>query len=141
MAEVADPARDAVPAAVDTAGSHTPALQFPDQEPASADGSLIFPSLPRQINQAGLLDFMSMMALMQRCFGGGTTAPETAATPPLDFSTVPAQRRLIVLSPSLCRDNDPTKSPVRSFRTPVRRCRDVDDSPRSTTRSSSPLRT
>ena len=30
------------------------------------DGSLIFPSFPRQINQASLLDFMSLMTLMQR---------------------------------------------------------------------------
>ena len=29
------------------------------------DGSVIFPSLPRRINQANLLDFMSMMTVMQ----------------------------------------------------------------------------
>ena len=60
-AEVPDSAREAIPAAVDTctAGLITPALQGSAWE----DGSLFFPSLPRQINQAGLLDFMSMAGL------------------------------------------------------------------------------
>ena len=59
----------------------------------------------------------------------------------MDASTVPAQRRLIDLSPSSYRDNDSTKSPVRSSWTPVRGCQDLFDSPRINTHSGSPLRT
>ena len=133
-AKVTDSAKEAIPAAVDTTGSYTPALQGTAWE----DGSLLFPSLARQINQAGVLDFSSMMIIIQRRFRG-TLAPETIATPPLDASTIPAQRRLIDLSPSPYRDNDTTKSPVRSSWTPVRRCRNLVDSPRINTRCGSQL--
>ena len=115
-----------------------------DQRPASDDGSsLIFPSLPGQINQAGLLDFMSMMTLMQRRFGEGIpiVTPETTARPARGSSAVPVHRRLIDCSPSPYRDNNTTGSPVRSSLSPVRRCRDFEDSPRSITCSRSPLRT
>ena len=145
-ARVADPAGDAIPAAVpNPAGSDTPAHQSMDQGPGSDDSSLlIFPSLPRQINQAGLLDFMSMMTLMQRHFGEGTPAvtPETTAEPATNSSTILGIRRLPSCSPSPdTRDNDTTGSPVRSSRSPVRRYLDFEDSPRSATRSRLPLRT
>ena len=60
----ADSARQKVPAVTTPARSQTPSQQGRDSKFASEDGSSIFPSLPRQINQASLLDFMSMMTLM-----------------------------------------------------------------------------
>ena len=58
-------------------------------------------SLPRQINQASLLDFMSMMTLMQRRFVEGTPAltPETTARPARDSSAILGHGRLIDCSP------------------------------------------
>ena len=41
------------------------------------DGSLFFPSLPRRINQASLLDFMFMMTLMQRRMDTVMPVPDT----------------------------------------------------------------
>ena len=92
-AKVADPASDADPAvAHNPAGSDTPAHQSTDQALATDDSSsLIFPSLPKHITQSSLLDFMSMMALMQKCFGEGTpdVTPETTAGPATISSPLP----------------------------------------------------
>ena len=66
---------------------------------------------------------MSMMTIMQRCFGEATPGPENPDRPPVE-------RRFIDLSPSLYRDNE-SKAPVRSARTAVRRCPDFDDMTRS----------
>ena len=95
-AKVADPARGADPArAANPASSDTPAHQSTDQAPATEDSiSLFFPSLPKYISQSSLLDFMSMMALMQKRFGEGTPAvtPETTAWPAKISSPLPVQR-------------------------------------------------
>ena len=67
----ADSAGGTDPAGQQTPAETTPArAQTPDQTGQDSmmfeDGSLIFPSFPRHINQASLLDFMSLMTLMQR---------------------------------------------------------------------------
>ena len=95
----------------------------------------MFPSLPRNINQATLLDFMSMWTLMQRRMDGAT-APD-------------AQSRTVVQTPTTTHDHSPPRrpeTPVRHSRTPdrrprmlVRRARDMDES-RDSTRSRSPIR-
>ena len=144
-ARVANQAGTAIPAAVpNPAGSDTPAHQSMDQGPATdVSSSLIFPSLPRHISQSRLLDFMSMMTLMQRHFGEGTPAvtPETTAGPATN-SPIPMHRRSPARLPSPdTRDNDTTRSPVRSSRSPTRRYWDFEDSPRSATCSRLPLRT
>ena len=98
---------------------------------ASEDGSVTFPSLPRRINQASLLDFMSMMTLMQRRMDTVMLVPDNQDRPPV-------QRRVIDRSPSTSRTRD-SQTPARRSRTQVRRCRDVDES-RSSMRSRSPVR-
>ena len=126
-AKVADPARSAdLARAADPASSDTPAHQSMDQAPATDDSSsLIFQSLPKHISQSSLLDFMSMMALIQKCFDEGTPAvtPETTAWPAKISSPLPVQRTSPSRLPSPdTRDNETTFS---SQKFPVTyRCRE-----------------
>ena len=87
--------------------------------------SLLLPSLPRQINQTSLLDFMSMMALMQCRMDTVMPVPDTQSRPVVD---TPRSR------------DDQT--PPRRSRTPVRLSKGMDEitSSTSSTRSRSPIR-
>ena len=130
-ARIADPAGQNVPAVVTPAGSQTPAQQPQDQEPSSEEGCGIFPLLPRRINQANPLDFMSIMTVMQRHMDNVTSGPENPDRPPVE-------RRFIDISLSTYRTGE-SQAPVRRSRAPVRRCKDFDDT-RGSTRSRSPVR-
>ena len=101
-AGVADPAQEQDPAGADSAQTQnsavddsargdepvaqgTPAGTTPDavQDASTVSdvSSLLFPSLPRSINQANLLDFMSMMTLLQRRMDLGLPVPDTQSRP------------------------------------------------------------
>ena len=67
-----------------------------------------------------------MMTVMQRCMGIVTPGSENPDRPPVE-------RRFIDMSPSTYKTGE-SQAPVRRARTPVRRCRDFDDT-RSSTRS------
>ena len=82
----ADPAGQSPPAVMTPARSQTPAQQGRDHEPSSEDGSVIFLSLSKRINQTSLLDFMSMMTLMQRHMDTVMPAPENPDIPPVERS-------------------------------------------------------
>ena len=123
-----DSAGQKAPAVTTPARSQTPSQQGRDSEFASEDGSLIFPSLPRRINQASLLDFMSMMTLMQRCMDTVMPGPENQDRPTVE-------RRVVDKSTSTSRTAE-SQAPARRSRTPVRRCRDS----RSSTHSRSLIR-
>ena len=89
----------------------------------------MFLSLPRNINQATLVDFMSMWTLMQRRMDSGMAAPDT-------------QSRPVDQTPSTRQDQTPprrsrtpvrhSRTPDRRPRTPVRRTRGMDKSRDST---------
>ena len=107
----ADPVGQGTPARTTPARSQTPDQQGQDSTMISEDGSVIFPSLPRRINQANLLDFISMMTLMQRRMDTVMPVPDT-------------QNRPTVETP---RTRD-SQTPPRRSRTPVRRHRGMDES-------------
>ena len=96
----------------------------------------MFLSLPRNINQATLVDFMSMWTLMQRRMDSGMAAPDL-------------QSRPVDQTPSTRQDQTPprrsrtpvrhSRTPDRRPRTPVRRTRGMDKS-RDSTRSRSRIR-
>ena len=75
------------PVAHDTPAGHTPAA-WQDSSMLSDVSSLLFPSLPRAINQTTLIDFMSMWTLMQRRMDPGMAVPYAQARPAAQ-STVP----------------------------------------------------
>ena len=127
----AGPAGQSAPAVMTPTRSQTPVQQGRDPEFSSEDGSVIFPSLPRLINQTSLLDFLSMMTLMQRRMDTVMPAPENPDRPPVE-------RRVVHRSPSSSRTGE-LQAPARRSRTPVRRCRDFDES-RSSTCSRLPVR-
>ena len=139
-AHLQNPAVDG-PAVVDGPVAHgTPAGNMPA---AGQDvSSLLFPSLPRAINQTTLIDFMSMWTLMQRRMYLGMAVPYAQARPaaqstvptPRDDDTPPRRSK----TPPRAPDRQPT-TPVRRSRTPVRRTRVMDDT-RESTRSCSPIR-
>ena len=110
------------------AGQGAPAgSQMPDQQGQvsvmlSEDVSVIFLTLPRWINQASLLDFMSMMTLMQRHMDTVMPVPHNQDRPTVETPRI--------------RDS---QTPTGRSKTPVRRCREMDES-RSSTRSRSPVR-
>ena len=129
-----DLARDDGPAAQGTPAENA-TVDRQDASIVSDVSSLIFPSMPRRINQETLLDFMSMWTLMQRRMDG-PTAPD-------------AQSRPVVQTPTTTHDQSPTRrpetpvrcsrTPDRRPRTPVRRARVLDET-RDSTRSRSPVR-
>ena len=81
----------------------------------SEDVSVIFSTLPRWINQASLLDFMSMMTLMQRHMDTVMPVPDNQDRPTIETPGI--------------RDS---QTPTRRSKTPVRRCREMDESRSST---------
>ena len=129
-----DSARDAGPAAQGTPAGNAP-VDRQDASIVSDVSSLIFPSMPRRINQETLLDFLSMWTLMQHRMEG-PTAPD-------------AHSRPVVETPTTTHDQSPPRrpeTPVRHFRTPdrrprtpVRRARVLDET-RDSMRSCSPVR-
>ena len=135
------------PAVVDGPVAHgTPAGNTPaagqDSSMLSDVSSLLFPSLPRAINQTTWIDFMSMWTLMQRRMDPGMAVPYAQARPaaqssvptPRDDDTPPRMSK----TPPRTPDRRP-RTPVRRSRTPVRRARVMDDT-REATRSRSPIR-
>ena len=135
------------PAVVDGPVAHgTPAGNTPaagqDSSMLSDVSSLLFPSLPRAINQTTLIDFMSMWTLMQRLMDPGMAVPFAQARPTAQ-STVPMPRDDDTplrrsKTPPRTPDRRP-RMPVRRSRTPVRRTRGLNDT-RESTRSRSPIR-
>ena len=135
------------PAVVDGPVAHgTPAGNTPtagqDSSMLSDVSSLLFPSLPRAINQTTLIDFMSMWTLMQHLMDPGMAVPYAQARPtaqstvptPRDDDTPPRRSK----TPPRMPDRRP-RTPVRRSRTPVRRTRGFDDT-RESTPSRSPIR-
>ena len=125
---VDDSAKGDGPVAQGTPAGTTPAAGQ-DTSMVSDVSRLLFPSLPRNINQATLLDFMSMMTLMQWRMDSGMPVPVT-------------QSRPVDQTPTTRDDQTPprrSRTPVRRSRTPVRHSRGRDDS-RDSTRSRSPIR-
>ena len=80
-----------------------------DTSMGSDTSSLTFPSLPRSISQATLVDFMSMWTLMQHRMDAGTTPTDTQSRPVAD--TPPTR---------------PVQTPPGRAGTPVRRSRTAD---------------
>ena len=129
-----DSARSDGPAAQGTPAGTAP-VERKDTSIVSDVSSLIFPSMPRRINQETLLDFMSMWTLMQ-CRMDGGMAPD-------------AQSRPVAQTPTTTRDHSPprrsetpirrSRIPDRPPRTPIRRARGMDES-RDSTHSRSPIR-
>ena len=135
------------PAVVDGPVAHgTPAGNTPaagqDSSMLSVVSSLLFPSLPRAINQTTLIDFMSMWTLMQRRMDPGMAVPYAQARPtaqstiptPRDDDTPPRRSKTSPRTP----DRQP-RMPVKRSRTPVRKTRGLDDTGESI-RSRSPIR-
>ena len=113
---VDDLARDDGPVAQGTPAENTPAA-VQDASMVSDVSSLLSPSLPRNIDQANLVDFMSMWTLMQRRMDLGLPAPVTHSRP--------------VNQTPMTRDD---QTPPRRSRTPVRRSRTPDRRPRTPVR-------
>ena len=136
------------PAVVDGPVAHgTPAGNTPaagqDSSMLSDVSSLLFPSLPRAINQTTLIDLMSMWTLMQRRMDPGMAVPYAQARPTAQ-STVPTPRdddtppRRSKTPPGRTPDRRP-RMPMRRSRTPVRWTRGLDNT-RESTLSRSPIR-
>ena len=129
------------PVAYGTPAGSTPAAAQ-DSSMLLDVSSLLFPSLPRAINQTTLIDFMSMWTLMQCRMDLGMAVPyaqarpasQTTAPTPRDDDTPPKRSKTSPRTP----DRRP-RTPVRRSRTPVRRARVMDDT-RDFTRSRSPIR-
>ena len=164
--EVADPARQQSatdgpalqfddPAALDGPAGHQPlALDGPaahgtptgNTPSGGQDASILmgvssplFPSMPTSINQATLIDVMSMWTLLQRRMDQGMAVSDAQARPAAQ-STVPVPRDD---TPPRRSDTPPRperrpRTPVRWARTPVRRARGLDDT-RESSRSRSPV--
>ena len=137
-----------------SAGHRTPAgstpVGGPDASVLTGTSSPLFPSIPTSINQAMLIDFMSIWTLLQRWMDQGMV-PDTPASPAVQ-SSVPAPRhdstprrsdtmsRTPERRPRTPEPRTPQRSPrmpVRRVRTPVRQARGYNDSRES--RSRSPL--
>ena len=132
---VDDSARGDEPVAQGTPAGTTPAV-VQDTSMVSDVNSLLFPLLPRTINQANLLEFMSRMTLLQRRMDLGLPVPDTQSRPidqtptTRDDQTPPRGSKTTV---------ECSRTPVRRSRTPVRRSRGMDKSSDSI-RSRSPIR-
>ena len=122
----------------------------PDASVLTGTSSPFFPAIPTSINQATLIDFMSMLTLLQRQMDQGMV-PDTSASPAVP-SSVPAPRHDSSSRRSDTQSRTPERRPrtpeprtpqryprmpVRKVRTPVRQARGYSDSRDS--RSRSPL--
>ena len=129
-AESDDPTRHLAVGMDGSAGHGTPAgttpAGGPDASVLTGTSSPLFPSIPTSINQATLIDFMSMWTLLQRLMDQGMV-PDTSASQAVP-SSVPAPRH----------DSTPRRSDTQS-RTPERRPRTPEPrtpEPRTPQRSS-----
>ena len=91
-ARVDGPVAQGTPAGTTPAAAFTPDRQGQDTTMVSDASSLIFLSLSRQINQTALLDFMSIMTLMQRRMDMGIPVPDTQSRP---IAQTPTSRVLL----------------------------------------------
>ena len=122
----------------------------PDASVLTGTSSPFFPAIPTSINQATLIDFMSMWTLLQRRMDQGMV-PDTSPSPAVP-SSVPAPRHDSSSRRSDTQSRTPERrprtpeprtpqryprTPVRRVRTPVRQARGYSDSRDS--RSRSPL--
>ena len=115
----------------------------PDVSMLTGTSSPLFPSIPRSINQATLVDFMSMWTLLQRRMDQASV-PDTPASLSVQ-SSVPAPRHDSTPRRSATPTRSPerrprtpqrsTRTPVRRVRTPVRRARSCSESRESRSRS------
>ena len=129
------------PVAHGTPAGNTPAAGQ-DSSTLSDVSSLLFPSLPRAINQTTLIDFMSMWTLMQRrmdpamavIYAQARPAAQSTVPTPRDDDTPPRRSNTPPRKPHRW-----PRMPVRRSRTPVRKTRGLDDT-RESTRSHSPIR-
>ena len=117
--------RTRTPAGNTLAAAFAPDRQGQDTTMVSDASSLISRSLPRQINHTALLEFMSMMTLMQCRMDMTLTVPDTrsrpvAQTPTSRDDQTPPRRSGTPVRRS--------RTPVRHSRTPVRRSRGMDES-------------
>ena len=112
-----------------SAGHGTPAgttpAGGPDASMLTGTSSPLFPSIPTSINQATLIDFMSMWTLLQRRMDQGTV-PDTPASPAVQ-SSVPATRH----DSTPRRSDTPSRTPERRPRTPERFLRTPESRPRT----------
>ena len=97
----------------------------PDASVLTGTSSPLFPSIPTSINQATLIDFMSMWTLLQRWMDQGTV-PDTPASPAVQ-SSVPAPRH----DSTPRRSDTPSRTPERRPRTPERFLRTPESRPRT----------
>ena len=86
----------------------------PDVSRSTGTSSLLFPSIPRSINQETLVDFMSMWTLLQRLMDQ-SSVPVAPAYPP-DQSAAPAPRH----DSTNRRSVTPARSPERRPKSPER---------------------
>ena len=84
----------------------------PDASVLTGTSSPFFPAIPTSINQATLIDFMSMWTLLQRRMEQGMV-PDTSASPAVP-SSMPAPRH----DSSYRRSDTPSGTPERRPRTP-----------------------
>ena len=84
----------------------------PDASVLTGTSSPFFPAIPTSINQATLIDFMSMWTLLQRRMDQGMV-PDTSASPTVP-SSMPAPRH----DSSYRRSDTPSGTPERRPRTP-----------------------
>ena len=87
----------------------------PDASVLTGTSSPFFPAIPTSINQATLIDFMSMWTLLQRRMDQGMV-PDTSASPAVP-SSVPAPRH----DSSSRRSDTQSRTPERRPRTPETR--------------------
>ena len=130
-----DSARGDEPVAQGTPAGTTPAA-VQDTSMVSDVSSLIFLSPPRRINQANLLNFMSMVTILQRRMDLGMPVPDTQSRP---VDQTPTTRDDQTLPRGSKTPVEHSRTPGRRSRTSVRRSRGMDES-RDSTRSRSPIR-
>ena len=115
-AESDGPSRHPAAGVDGSAGHGTPAgttpAGGPDASVLTGTSSPLFPSIPTSINQATLIDFMSMWTLLQRRMDQGMV-PDTPASPAVQ-SSVPAPRH----DSTPRRSDTPSRTPERRPRTP-----------------------
>ena len=156
LAEADVPAR--LPAAgVDgSAGHETPAATMPGGGPdvsmSTGTSSPLFPSILRSINQATLVDFMSLWTLLQRRMGQSSVPvapaclPAQSSAPDTRHDSTPRRSATLARTPErrprtperfLRTPQRSTRTPDRRVRTPFRRARSCSESRDSI--SSSPV--
>ena len=140
--ETDGPARLPTEARLGTPAATSPAGDGSDVSRSTGTSSLLFPSIPRSINQETLVDFMSMWTLLQRRMDQ-SSVPVAPACPP-DQSAAPAPRHDSTNKRSATPARTPErvpKSPERFLHTPqstvssfLRRARELERKARTVVR-------